>query len=426
MNKKILLLIIGMILLVGSMVSVLADGDFSCKFQFSKAYPGQFTIEVTSWGANFPANEQVSCKIEFESKMVISVNLIRTRSPPVHRGLIKESLGIKGVYSGSCDLNGNTIDCGSIEVTEEMLKEESQEGIKEGTITANGPEKLFVGDKLEGFSCDAGQLEGDKWSVTYILKRPDGENKRENFPITSQGSVKVITGFGGEIPDGWKTKEVILTCHLSQERSKKGENSKSVTILAKEEQKQDKGENKWVTIPCLDFLKPKIPEGSKIEIKPLGKTTITEFLFTALTALYAISFGTVLESRAGTCSPENPYEDSRCELCEADEFRACTKDRCEILGPNCMAIEKDDGKGFNCFEGKCEDQKLPKIKNMDFSWYVGLNLDIYDSKSVNSNQLWIRDKEMPWNVTYARLQISTENQAKCRYVIDTPEADFAD
>ena len=176
----------------------------------------------------------------------------------------------------------------------------------------------------------------------------------------------------------------------------------------------------WWKIPCLRFKEPGPMPG-----KWGPFTSWVDITWTVFSALYAFSWVRGLDTD-GTCIAEQPYdEDDNCEACEEDPYRICTKDRCEILGHNCFAVEREDDKGYHCFEADCDDDELAKINKIEFKWYVGLSADLYGKDYVNGNQLIVSDK-LPWNVTHAILNIEQDKEAKCRYVIDQYEADFAD
>ncbi|MGB9707821.1 MAG: hypothetical protein ACPLXC_00630 [Candidatus Pacearchaeota archaeon] len=184
-------------------------------------------------------------------------------------------------------------------------------------------------------------------------------------------------------------------------------------------------ENAWWTIPCLGFLKTKLEPKAAKQLKWGPFSSWVDAAWTAFSFMWALGFARTGDlNNEFKCVEERPLEEDKCEECEADPFRVCTSERCVILGKNCFAVERDDGKGYHCFKGECEDNDLAKINRIDFKWYVGSAFEPAGSESSDSNQLKV-SKELPWNVTQAFLSTKQDKEAKCRWIIDTNEANFS-
>ena len=117
-----------------------------------------------------------------------------------------------------------------------------------------------------------------------------------------------------------------------------------------------------------------------------------------------------------TCKAETPLRGEGTSLCKtcasADGLRACTKERCEILGL-CKAVPKADGKGFNCVEAACEQsdgKKQPSVDKIEAEFLLFGNVvkKVSGKSSVDVGAL-------PWNVTEVRLKITTNVGANCRF-----------
>jgi len=181
----------------------------------------------------------------------------------------------------------------------------------------------------------------------------------------------------------------------------------------------------WWTVPCLDFLKPKdIPKRGEIKKGFLGGMSWVDLGFTSVAALYAGMFTYSLEPEIA-CVAEEPLGEDKCELCEMDPYFVCTKERCEVLGHNCVAVPRDDGKGYHCFKADCKDVELAKIESIEVKWYVNPFADAVGSEGTEGNRLEI-EQELPWNVTTLWLKIEQDKEAKCRYIIDKYEANFSE
>lgn len=184
--------------------------------------------------------------------------------------------------------------------------------------------------------------------------------------------------------------------------------------------------NQWWQIPCLGFLKSKLEPKTANQVKGKWRpftswVDVGWFIFSFAWAL-GFTFGLGGEFK---CLEEQPLEEDACNECEADPLRICTQERCSILGKNCIPVERDDGKGYHCFKGECKDTDLAKVTKIDFKWYTGTDFEPAGSDSANSNQLNVQ-KQLPWNVTRAFLSITQDKEAKCRYVVDTLEANFSE
>lgn len=117
-----------------------------------------------------------------------------------------------------------------------------------------------------------------------------------------------------------------------------------------------------------------------------------------------------------TCRAETQLKGEGTSLCKtcasADGLRACTKERCEILGL-CKAVPKPDGKGFNCVEAACEQsegKKQPSVDKIEAEFLLFGNVvkKVSGKSSVDAGLL-------PWNVTEVRLKIQANVGANCRF-----------
>ncbi len=188
----------------------------------------------------------------------------------------------------------------------------------------------------------------------------------------------------------------------------------------------------------LNLLKPKIlypgkPEtiyrsASDVQVARHvpGEPTIRQIDLLVPTILYSVVMGLV-GKKAGSCHPEEPLDDSRCEYCggENNTYRKCTPDRCYILG-NCEPIPKNEtlggGQDYVCLERKCEGGR-PMIEEMKAEWYVGetkVGEDTSKSVRIEGENIQIinRSEILPWNVSSLYLEVDTKEGAKCRYALD--------
>ncbi|MEM4152880.1 MAG: hypothetical protein QXK80_02065 [Candidatus Pacearchaeota archaeon] len=164
--------------------------------------------------------------------------------------------------------------------------------------------------------------------------------------------------------------------------------------------------------------------------------TPTECLFNDLAFAYGLIGALVLNLQGGdkaygTCKPETPLkglseaeQEDACLSCMEDPYRLCTKERCEILG-NCIAVPTEKGDRYNCIKGKCEDLGLVGMKEGKIEWYIDGTLNgSTDAKLENKN---IRTDlgEIPFNTKSIVINLTTDQPAQCKWILDTRGANFS-
>ena len=158
----------------------------------------------------------------------------------------------------------------------------------------------------------------------------------------------------------------------------------------------------------------------------------------------------------------------------SDPYKICSKERCEILG-NCAAIEikLDNATGktgyydtrlntfveytspspYYCIEKDCNKQGLPKVTNINAEFYTDssqylINCDkssnsliidgndktncnfeatgvgTYASERTRWETEWNSKSLVPWATSLLKLEIETNQRAKCRWIMDKRQASF--
>jgi hypothetical protein len=157
-----------------------------------------------------------------------------------------------------------------------------------------------------------------------------------------------------------------------------------------------------------------------------------------------IELGWDISRGKGTCAVEKPYPDmvaARCRSCNEDPYRICTQERCTILG-KCIALKKenfsspniggfDAAKDINyeCIPGDCKNYGLVAFKVINATWSLsdGTMLPGYtgqvEYRTAPSN-LTLNLNEIEYNTKVMNITVTTDQLAKCRYIIDKAGAKF--
>ncbi|MCS7134584.1 MAG: hypothetical protein NZ889_01865 [Candidatus Pacearchaeota archaeon] len=139
-----------------------------------------------------------------------------------------------------------------------------------------------------------------------------------------------------------------------------------------------------------------------------------------------------LDNEMGHCSAEVPLKGvgtEVCRKCNEDPYRICTRERCLILG-NCIPVPTAKGDQYNCIPGKCEEFGLPLFKFVNVSWYVGDELignesqNTSEGKNININLN--ESNPIPYNTNMILINLSTDQPAQCRYILNKVNASFSE
>lgn len=153
--------------------------------------------------------------------------------------------------------------------------------------------------------------------------------------------------------------------------------------------------------------------------------------------IYSIAQAVSLIRGSGSCSAETPIAGADyCESCNMP-FTICTAERCKILGTACRAINKDNGEGVVCLRGVCEPTSVPVVDKMNVKFFVDRTKlwKNYNGQPVCpkappdvkafTNCLSVTDK-VPVNVSDIEINITLNQRAKCKYIIDKPGSNFSE
>jgi len=149
------------------------------------------------------------------------------------------------------------------------------------------------------------------------------------------------------------------------------------------------------------------------------------------------------EREMGSCNPETALRGTKlCTTCNEDPLRLCTKERCEILG-NCIAVSQSDGKQYACIPGKCEELGNPVFKKGTVELLAkGTSLpssnkaDSTADEIIYTQPLTILNgkiktdmnsgKAIPFNTRIITINLTTDQPAKCRYILDKKNSSFSE
>ena len=112
------------------------------------------------------------------------------------------------------------------------------------------------------------------------------------------------------------------------------------------------------------------------------------------------------------CQPWTRPAKGKCELCNKDPLKSCTKYRCESLGMNCQIINEES-------DGECADigkeTKIPTIT----PWEEILNKTFFRYEQTSTNGFRIRDKDGECIQAFSPLifGVKTDVYAQCRISI---------
>ncbi|MEM2956035.1 MAG: hypothetical protein QW041_00445 [Candidatus Pacearchaeota archaeon] len=136
----------------------------------------------------------------------------------------------------------------------------------------------------------------------------------------------------------------------------------------------------------------------------------------------------------GKCKAESPYSwdekkelGLRCEDCGWGEGQPfCTRERCNVLGADpslgdratCIFIPKD-GKAYGeCKTKAPDDVTAPEITYLKIEYFDSTKKKISeDSRTPSIN----RREELPFNTTYIKISVKTNEPAKCAYLLQENE-----
>lgn len=197
--------------------------------------------------------------------------------------------------------------------------------------------------------------------------------------------------------------------------------------------------------------KTKIPENEKdlgnkaiqtekeIKLKAKVKTGFyqdpVDLIFTLASMVRAGILTAEVLSRAGgagTCSFEKPLPgNSSCKSCNEDPYRLCTRERCNILGTACVAVlveNKTDQ--YRCEPGPCEEIGDIYLNSIQAHWYI-------DTQEANSSPKTSTTGKQPgtvvldlgeieWNTRNIVVNVTTQQLAQCRWILDKPGSNFSE
>ena len=175
----------------------------------------------------------------------------------------------------------------------------------------------------------------------------------------------------------------------------------------------------------IDASKPKKIKGFKALL------CIYEAVLLGISAAQAIE----RTAAAGSAFPEQQLAGtSMCESCNIP-YTECTKERCSILGA-CNWIEKENKRGGVCISGVCEPTGYPLIEGMTAKFYIDKTELFKSCLSPNSNDCTQSSEgngkqinmtsNMSYRVSDVDVNITLNQKAKCKYIIDSTGKNFSD
>jgi hypothetical protein len=157
-----------------------------------------------------------------------------------------------------------------------------------------------------------------------------------------------------------------------------------------------------------------------------------DHLFTGLSALRAIFLANDVfraAGGAGTCTAEKPLIGNiNCKSCSADPYRICTKERCQILGTNCIPVQTNKTGEYRCEQGPCTEIGDIFISKISAHWYVD-TAESNSSPKSNTSQagtVVLNLGEIDWNTKTMLINVTTQRLAQCRYALDKAGANFSE
>ncbi|MCL6500551.1 MAG: hypothetical protein K6T16_00770 [Candidatus Pacearchaeota archaeon] len=164
--------------------------------------------------------------------------------------------------------------------------------------------------------------------------------------------------------------------------------------------------------------------------------TLTECIFNYISLAWGGIWASVLtfqggDKRYGTCKPEKPImglsedeQERACLSCMEDPYRICTKERCEILG-NCIAVPTEKAGSYKCIAGKCEEKGLVGMTDGRIEWYIDGTLNGSMDAEIGDRNIRTDLGEIPFNTKSIVINLTTDQPAQCRWVLDTRGANFS-
>ncbi|MEM4318397.1 MAG: hypothetical protein QW244_01430 [Candidatus Pacearchaeota archaeon] len=157
--------------------------------------------------------------------------------------------------------------------------------------------------------------------------------------------------------------------------------------------------------------------------------TLLRFIFQTIIDLHSTILSWKLNWEIGDARAERPLKGTKwCELCNWDNYTACTEERCRILG-QCVYKSVPDQRQGVCLPAVCAEG-YPKIKAINASFMIDAT---HVAKTATSEKCpdtkgacSINAGEVSYNVSSVRIVVETEQYAECRYIVDKKEANFSE
>jgi hypothetical protein len=117
-------------------------------------------------------------------------------------------------------------------------------------------------------------------------------------------------------------------------------------------------------------------------------------------------------------------------------YTGCTPERCKILGTACKAIPTEKADQVACVKGVCEPTSVPVVENMDVRFYIDRTHSWRNFTEINppcpfaptnvsQSATCIKiNNTVPYNVSDIEINISLNQLAKCRYIMDKFNSSF--
>ncbi|MEM1535031.1 MAG: hypothetical protein QXG39_07040 [Candidatus Aenigmatarchaeota archaeon] len=157
--------------------------------------------------------------------------------------------------------------------------------------------------------------------------------------------------------------------------------------------------------------------------------TKLRFIFQIIIDIHSTILSWKLNWEIGDAHAERPLKGTKwCELCNWDNYTACTEERCRILG-QCVYKSVPDQRQGICLPAVCAEG-YPKIKAINASFMIDAT---HVDKTVNSTgcpdskgACAVDAGEVSYSVSSVRIVVETEQYAECRYIIDKKGANFSE
>jgi len=136
-----------------------------------------------------------------------------------------------------------------------------------------------------------------------------------------------------------------------------------------------------------------------------------------------------LADGSGEAKAEVPLKGTTwCELCNWDNYTACTESRCKMLG-QCVYKAVPDQRGGLCLPAACAEG-YPKISQINASFMIDATRAEKTSTSKGcpdgKGACSVNAGEISFNVSSIRVFVATEQYAECRYIVDKKGANFSE